>query len=377
MSKIKNIVLVAHKYLPHPDEDLIDYLKQRKTSNVLHVKHSFSDAPDRKSIYDWYKKNRLYKKKETVDYKFLPEVAIYIKEFIYTLYWIITSKSTWDVYIGMDGLMTFFGIIFRKLGYCKKVIYWSIDFVPEKRFEDSWKNKIYNAINIFSYTNSDENWDLSPRMASARKKYFNISNVKKPRIVPFGVWTKDIKQVPYKSCEKNSLIFMGHLISEKGVGFVIDKIVDIVKVMPNFKFKIIGDGSHKQKLVAMAKQKGVINYCNFLGQIKDSGEMIKEIAKSAVAIAPYPKTSYARWADPGKVKTYLAAGVPVLVTDVPWNAKEIQEKRCGLIIKYDGEDLVEKLMFLMGSKMNGKFRKNAIKYSKNFGYGKIFSRLSI
>lgn len=377
MSKPKNIVIVVHKYLPHPDEDLVGYLKQKKTSNVLHIKHSFTDAPDRKSFYDWHKKNRLYKKKETVDYKFLPEAIIYLKEFFYTLYWIIASGNTWDIYIGMDGLMTFFGIILRKLGYCKKVIYWSIDFVPEKRFEGRWRNKIYNAINKFSYINSDENWDLSPRMASARKKYFNISNVKKPRIVPFGVWTKDIKQVPYKSCEKNTLVFMGHLIPQKGVDFVIDKIADIVKVLPNFRFKIIGDGSDKGRLVTKAKQKRVFKYCSFLGQIKDSGEMIKEIAKSTVAIAPYPKTSYAKWADPGKVKTYLAAGIPVLVTDVPWNAKEIEEKKCGIIISDKGSDLVKKLMFLLKPGINKQFRKNALKYAKRFDYEKIFSGLDL
>ena len=375
---MKNIIIAAHKYLPHPDEDLVEYLVNTKRYSVMHIKHSFTDAPDRKSYYDWFSGRKLFKSVKTADYSFLPEVLIYFKELIFTFYWTISSKQKWDVFIGMDGLMTFFGIILRNLGFCRKVIYWSIDFVPERRFGSALKNKIYNFVNKYSYINSDENWDLSPRMAGARKKYMNLnSQRKKSKIVPFGVWTNQIKQVPYKNAEKNTLVFMGHLIPEKGVEMVLENIYEIVKKVPEFKFKIIGDGSHKKKLIKLAKELKVYRYCNFLGQIKSSDKMLKEIAKSAVAIAPYPDTSYARWADPGKVKTYLAAGVPVLLTDVPWNAVEIEKEKCGLIVKNNGRDLVEKVVKILNPKNNQKYRNNAINYSRNFDYKNIFSGIEM
>src|SRR5450755_4442805 len=53
------------------------------------------------------------------------------------------------------------------------------------------------------------------------------------------------------------------------------------------------------------------------------------IAGSSIALAPYRATAdnFTRFADPSKVKGYLAAGLPTLVTDVPPNARELE--RCG------------------------------------------------
>jgi glycosyltransferase involved in cell wall biosynthesis len=121
----------------------------------------------------------------------------------------------------------------------------------------------------------------------------------------------------------------------------------------------------------------VLGCCEFKGKIADHKELENEIAKSCVAIAPYIKSldSWTYYADPGKVKTYLACGVPVLLTDVPWNTKEIVENKCGMIIKEDEKDITGKIVYFMDKEINQQFRDNAIKYSLNFDYKKIFEGL--
>jgi len=377
---MKNIAIVAHKYLPQPDDDLVDYLNKKGGCGVFHIKHSFPDASDRRTSYSLYSKGSNIKEKTSADYKFLPEVLVYIKELFFMIKWIVFSKTRWDLYIGMDGLCAFFGLLLKKLGVCEKVVYWSIDFVPFNRFRSGWKNFFYRKINSFACRNVDEVWDLSPRMAEGRKKYLGVrkSDYKIYKIVPYGVWTKRIKKVPYSRCQKNTLVFMGHLMKKQGVDLVIKKIPEIVKKIPDFKFKIIGDGGHKKELVRLVKQLKMEKHCRFLGRL-ESAKMEREIAKSAVAIAPYAKTkdSYTYYADPGKVKTYLACGVPVLLTDIPWNAKEIEKEKCGLIIEGNGCNLIESLLFLMKSKTNEGFRKNATRYSGQFDYQAIFSELEL
>jgi glycosyltransferase involved in cell wall biosynthesis len=378
---MKNIVIVAHKYLPQPDDDLVHYLNSKKTGNVLHIKHSFPDAKDRRSFYTWYFKGKKTKKEKTIDYKFLPEVVIYLKELFFTIKWPILSKTRWDLYIGMDGLCTFFGLILRKIGVCKKVVYWNIDFVPQNRFKKGWKNSIYHTINIWGCKKADEVWDLSTRMIEGRKKYlgFDKKSYKLHRLVPYGLWISRIKKYSYKDCEKDTLVFMGHLLPKQGVDMVVRMIPEILKQIPNFKFKIIGGGNYRNRLIKIAKELSVEKHCYFMGRIEKNTDLESEIAKSCVAIAPYLKTSdsYTYFTDPGKVKTYLACGVPVLLTDLPWNAKEIEEKKCGIMISDDGSNLVEKLMFLLKPNINKKFRKNAIKYSKRFDYQSIFSKLGL
>lgn len=377
---MKNIVVVTHKYLPQPDDELVKYLNKKRGYNVFHIKHSFPDAKDRRSVLALYLDGKKRRQTKTLDYIFLPEPLVYFKELFFTLKWLISGRKKYDLYVGMDGLCTLFGLILKNLGVCQKVIYWSIDFVPLNRFKSEWKNFFYHKINSFACRRVDEVWDLSFRMAEGRKKYLGINkrDYKYHRIVPYGVWVSRIEKVPYSKCEKSTLVFMGHLMKKQGVDLVIKKIPDIIRQIPDFRFKIIGGGNYRNNLVRLAREFAVSKYCQFLGRIENT-RLEKEVAKSAVAIAPYLKTkaSYTYYADPGKVKTYLACGVPVLLTDLPWNAEEIQKNKCGLIINNDGSDLVEKLLKVMAPSINKVFRENAAKYSKNFDYEKIFSKLEL
>lgn len=378
---MKNIIISSHKFLTQPDDDLVLFLNENKYNNVLHIRHSFSDAPDRRSLATWYKEGVIYKEFKTSDFKNWPEIFIYIKEFIVTIKWILKSGLIWDKFIGMDGLCVLFGNFLRFFGKIKTTVYWAMDFVPENRFNEGLKNKIYHWINIQGYKKSDEMWDLSPRMAEAREKFLNIkkSDYKFHRVVPYGVWLDRIKRYDYDHCEKNTLVFMGHLLEKQGVQLVIRIIPEIIKIIPNFKFKIIGGGNYKDNLVKLAIELNVLEFCDFKGKIEDIKILEQEIAKSCIAIAPYIKEldTWTYYADPGKVKTYLACGVPVLLTDIPWNAKDIKNRKCGLIINEDSEDLINKILFLMDIKDNQEFRNNSLVYSKTFDYNNIFSNLSL
>ena len=376
---MKNIAIVTHKYLPQPDDDLASFLNRKRGYRIFHIKHSFPDAKDRRSILDLYLNGKKAKEIKTLDYIFLAEPLVYLKEFFFTLKWLINAKRKYALYIGMDGLCALFGLLLKSIRVCKKVIYWNMDFVPFSRFKNGWKNYFYHKINTLACKKADQVWDLSPRMAEGRKKYLGInkSDYKFHRVVPYGVWTSRIKKASYKACEKKTLVFMGHLLKKQGVDVVIRNMPQIIKKVPDFKFKIIGDGNYKNHLVQLANDLSLKKYCEFLGRISNI-QLEKEIAKSTVAIAPYLKTkdSYTYYADSGKVKTYLACGVPVLLTDLPWNAREIEKNNCGLIIRDDAKDLVKSLIFLMQPKVNQEFRENAVKYSKNFDYEKIFSEIT-
>lgn len=222
-------------------------------------------------------------------------------------------------------------------------------------------------------------WDLSPRMAEAREKLLGITryHYRSHKVVPYGLWLDRIKHYPYEECEKNTLVFMGHLLEKQGVQLVIRSIPEIIKSNPNFNFKIIGDGSYREKLFELAQDSGVLKYCDFRGKIKDIVEVEEEVARSAVAIAPYVKAldTWTYYADPGKVKTYLACGAPLLLTDIPWNAHEIEEKKCGMIITEDVSDIASKILSLMEKTKNVEYRKNTALYSQGFNYENIFRDL--
>ncbi len=369
---MKKFIIVTHKFLTLPDDELVSYLVE-KGNLVLHINHSFNDAPDRVTKADIYYDKKLQKTYKSFDFKFLPEVLVYFKEFIYTNWYILRSlKFEYDYYIGLDGLCVLFGLYFRFMTIVDKVIYWAIDFVPKDRFDSKLKNEIYHFINTLGYRNAAEMWDLSPRMKEARKIHLGIDEnyYRKLKVVPYGFWTEKVKRYKYSECQKDTIVFMGHLIEKQGVQLIIRALVEL----PDTKLKIIGMGSYKSDLEDLAKQLGVLNRCEFMGKIEDIRVLEDEIAKSCIALAPYIKSldKWTYYADPGKVKTYLACGVPVLLTDLPWNSVEIETNKCGYIITEDKVDIVSKIKELQNPIINELFRENAIKYSKNFDYGKIF-----
>ncbi len=379
MSTIKNLAIIAHKYLTQPDDELVAYLGQQKYPNVLHIMHHFSDAKDRRSYYCWYREGRVYKKKQTIDYRFLPEPIVYLKEMVVTFIWILTTGRKWDVYIGMDGLCSLWGHWFRPFLRIKKVIYWVIDFVPQNRFYQKWKNWIYKRINISAYRHADEIWDLSKRMDEAREIYWGVKRreLKQQRIVPYGMWLNRIAVRSYSDCDKNVLLYMGHLTEKQGVQLVLRVMPEILKKRPDIVFKIIGGGTYYPHLVKLTQELNIKTHCQFLGKIESIIKLEEEVAKACVAIAPYLKglDHWTKYADPGKLKTYLACGVPVLTTDLSWNAREIEEKKCGRVISEDSSDIVEKVDFLMNPDCNQTYRSNARAYAETFDYAVIFGGL--
>ncbi len=375
----KNFLVISHKFLPQPDDDLVLYLNNEKKDSVVHITHSFSDCPNRISKCVWYKNGELKKEWESKDYKKFPEPLIYLKEFLFTFYSVFKTMLGFDTAVCMDGMCAFFGIFLRSLGKIKKVNYWAMDFVPESRFKNGIKNFIYHEINKFGYRNADEMWDLSPRMADAREEFLGIKkdSYRNHRVVPYGLWLDRIKRYSYDECEKNTLVFMGHLLEKQGVQLVLDAIPEIIKEIPDFKFKVIGTGNYEDTLKQKVKDLNIEKHVDFLGKIEKNEDLEEEVAKSCVAIAPYiaKLDNWTKYADPGKVKTYLACGVPVLLTDVPWNAKEIERLECGKILTESPKNIAENVTIFINKDLNQKSRDNALEYSKDFDYKNIFNFL--
>jgi glycosyltransferase involved in cell wall biosynthesis len=123
-----------------------------------------------------------------------------------------------------------------------------------------------------------------------------------------------------------------------------------------------------------------INEClEFTGYLKDHATIENKLAKSALAVALYEKydqnnnLTFTYFADPCKIKVYLGCGVPILLTDVPHNSKEISNKKCGLIIDDDKENITRAIISLMkNEELLKKFRKNALNYAKQFDWNLIF-----
>jgi glycosyltransferase involved in cell wall biosynthesis len=104
-------------------------------------------------------------------------------------------------------------------------------------------------------------------------------------------------------------------------------------------------------------------------------EIERQLANSALAVAPYvpDELSFTRYADPGKLKTYLACGLPIVMTDVPEFAKTVVAAGAGTIVPYETEALAAAITgYLTDPLALDKARVAAASFAQNFDWERIF-----
>ncbi len=370
----KRIVIVSHEYATGPSHSLEDYLSS-KVKNLLFIGHPFVFAHDTRSHY------RLYTHGVTtpVRNRFISfsqnQIISIMKDIVLTVIWVL-NNGKFDIYVGVDNVNTFVGIFLRKIGVVKKVVFYTIDYVPF-RFTNKLLNRLYHNLDVYGVRHSNIVWNLSSSMVDGREKAglekaFRYKQI----VVPVGT-ESNVKDVPRKKIKRFHVVHMGHLIKKQGIQLVIEAIPLIIKKIPEFHFDIIGGGDYEDYLKALAQKLGVSKYITFYGYIQSHQEIERMLSYCAVGIAPYVDSpdSYVRYADPGKVKAYLAASLPIIITRVTPMAHEIERNRCGISIPYDKKILVKAITTLLSDdKLLSEFRRNSKAMAKEYSWNKVFDR---
>ena len=372
--KSLNVVISSHISASGPALDLEEYMKD-KVRGLLFIGHPFSSMKGKPSFYRNYKNGEFKKEHTGLNWK-PPEVLAYLKEAACTLLWVLKMGGKVDLYIGSDNFLAYLGLILKRLRKVKRVVFYTIDYVPN-RFANSFLNKLYHFFDRQSVKKADIVWNISEKIAEARKDYQGLEgdSLAEQIVVPVGIWLERTEKDQKTKRDRNQIVFLGHLIKKQGLQVVIDAMVRVSRKFPKAKLVVIGTGQYEQALKRRVRKNKLQKKVLFLGFIKDHRQVEKELAKSSIAVATYVPApeSFTYFADPGKVKSYLAAGLPVVLTDVPQIAKDLEKKKCGLITNYDAASVSKKLVDLLGDRNKlCKYSDNALKYASNFDWNKIF-----
>lgn len=377
--KDKKIILVSHIYTTGPTQDLLLYLQNQEIAKLLFINHPlFYDQRLKGSGYDLYQNGKMIK---TYSHKIrrFPEIFNYFSTWLFNIYWIIKNREKWDLYIGVNNLNALSGIFLKKFGLVKKTVYYVIDYNPY-RFKNYLLNRIYHHIDLFCVKHCDETWNLAARMKKARNKYFGFTGGNQ-KVVPVGVWFERIKRPDFSTIDKKKLVFMGHLLETQGVQYVISAIPLIINNIPDFKFLIIGGGDYLKNLKEQVNKLKLEKTVIFTGYVEHHEDIEKMLSRCALAIALYTKNnsdgkiSFSYFTDPGKIKSYLAAGLPIVMTDVPHNAREIENRECGIIINYDKINIAKNIVKILENQNILKiYRRNAVEYARENDWNLIFNK---
>jgi glycosyltransferase involved in cell wall biosynthesis len=297
----------------------------------------------------------------------------YVRGAFFTLLQVMKRGRTKGVYVGIDNLNAFLGLLLKKAGFVDKVVYYVIDYT-KKRFLLGMFNRLYHAIDRICVKHADYVWNISSRIAVVRESQGVPAS--KNLIVPVGVELEKIARCGDPDRNKHILVAVSHLTESKGVQLIIEVLAETKKVLPDMQIHIIGTGPYESALRELAKVKKVEQDVRFLGPMAHD-ELFRYLPRCGVALATYTENpnNITYYADPTKPKEYLACGLPVIITRVPWIAELIEKTPMGIAINYDREDLKKAIVRLMtDDSFHNACRANALRYAAQLSWGDIYDR---
>lgn len=281
-----------------------------------------------------------------------------------------------DAWFGFNNLCCTRGFVERRRGRVDKVIYWAVDFVPDRFGAGSPLTRAYDASDRYCCQHADLRVDLSQAALDGRDARHSLDpDTGAPRVVaPVGAWLDRVPQCEPDAWKRRHVVFIGHLVERMGIGTAIDAIATLTERGVEVVLDIAGRGPLEQELRDDVDRRGLADHVLFHGFIDDHRQLEMFLAQAAVGLAPYSTTieSFTRFADPSKLKSYLAAGLPMLVTDVPPNAGELARDGGAQVLADDPTAFADAIEALLGDQDQWERRRGAaLAYARRFDWNLI------
>ncbi len=294
-----------------------------------------------------------------------------LRDFLSTLEVGCQTSEPFDLFIGMEAINALAGIMLRKIGKVKKVVYYVSDYSPN-RFPNPLFNMVYLWLDRTAAMYSDFIWDVSLAMQPARiKAGLNLTKSAPVIHVPNALFKEQITYLPWNKRKKHTVVFVGTLGLENGPDIAIEAFQKVVAEIPDATLHIIGGGGlgfESEYLKKLSEKYHLEKNVIFHGFISDLKKLSQLIKQYEVAIAPYKKIpgSHRLYGDATKLRLYMAVGLPIIVTDVPPLGKELEKKGAALTIKSSKGELARAIISILNNPQKRKILiNNAIKTAKD------------
>ena len=152
----------------------------------------------------------------------------------------------------------------------------------------------------------------------------------------------------------------------------------ILQKAPRAELHIFGRGPFEAEMESLVKASPAKNHIRVRGGM-DHHRLFAELPRYGVAFAPYLEKpdSITYWADATKPKEYLACGLPLIITKVPWIWEKVADPRrpMGIAISYNRDELVRACLKLLGDeKFYWRCRRNALAFAAGLDWAGIYRK---
>jgi glycosyltransferase involved in cell wall biosynthesis len=280
-----------------------------------------------------------------------------------------------DAWMGFNALACGQGLGARAMGRAGVVAYWCVDYV-ENRFGRNPLTRLFERADRYCCLHADARFEVSEAALVARTARHggDGSRLAPASVVPMGAWLDRLPKTQPDNFRRRQVVYLGHLVPRQGVQVVVDALALMRQRGLDVTAAVIGRGPLEAELRARAAARGVGEATTFHGFVEDHREVERILAAGSVAVAPYDTEteSFTRFADPGKLKAYLGAGLPIVLTAVPPNARELAEAGGAEVVPFSAEAFARSLERLLTHEEEwGRRRNAALEYAREYDWGRI------
>ena len=369
--KSSSFLLVAN-YATYGFQDLLyEYLLKQKVQLLTKINLPLPELP----LLQHIEVTNVYlgreEKTKIISSMVQPTTASYLFQAMQYLLIVLASGKSYDYVIAQNSFLAFISIILRVLGKYRHVIYYSHG-LDRTRFGHPFFNRLYQLLDTYSATHSEYNWCLSKNMIAIRKKQGipsgNIFWV--PASIPISSLHRE------KNNNSHKIIFLGVLNDKNGVGILPDIVREIQKKIPDATLDIMGEGNMKNEIIDKVKNLKLEKNIRILGNL--TFKQFKDLLtyyRVGIVTYKYSTQNLIPTSDSMKMRVYIAAGLPVVITKGFLFSHEIEEYKLGFSVNYEVKAFANKIIqILSNDHLNKKFRTNALAYSKKLDLTEIYNK---
>lgn len=365
-------IVVAHVRTPGLGERTTQFAV-RRYEQVLEINHPLIHTRPARSTW------RLHVDGAVIDEgcraSNVPEAVRFCYDVLLTLWWSFRKARRSDVFVGLGVLNGAAGILARYVRITASSRCWMIDYSP-RRFQSKALSRLFLLIDAVVAWRSDETWNITEHIIEQHRRsriWHSLrrrSNLQK--VVPVGV---DRLAGIGHGREPDRIVFVGHILEKQGVQLVVDALPRICARRPAAHLVVVGDGPHLQPLEKRVAQLGLTDVVDFRGFVDTDDEVWAILQTASIGVAPYLHMmgSFTYFADPGKVKLYAAAGLPICVTSVPSIAAQITASSCGIVVEDNAEAVADGIIRLLTDPDLEDRRGSAVTFASAYSWDRVLS----
>lgn len=209
-------------------------------------------------------------------------------------------------------------------------------------FFEKWTARLADHVWVVVEENRDR---LVQEVGIANEKISVVSNV------PTSESMADLIQFRRDrapgSSQTLTLVFLGIVDPLRGLDVLIGAVAEANRrgAAKRIRLLVIGDGSARQELEAIAQQLGADADVEFTGWI-DSNEKYRYLAEGDFGVIPHVDCELCQTTIPNKLFDYLGAGIPALATDLAPIRRVIERHDCGVVVSWGRDDMATDLIAL-------------------------------